>query len=63
MPIVSGLFVPQMNPASHVGNIRLLRPVVVAVLHQEDFKLRMALPTMGLFNENDNDNDNRAALG
>ena len=25
-----------MNPTSHVGNIRLLRPVVVTVEHQED---------------------------
>ena len=36
MPIVSGLVVPRMNPTSHVGNIRLLRPVVVTVEHQED---------------------------
>ena len=36
MPIVSGFVVPKMNPASHVGNIRLLRPVVVTVEHQED---------------------------
>ena len=36
MPIVSGFVVPKMNPTSHVGNIRLLRPVVVAVEHQED---------------------------
>ena len=35
MPIISGFVVPKMNPASHVGNIRLLRPVVVAVEHQE----------------------------
>ena len=36
MPIVSGFVVPKMNPTRHVGNIRLLRPVVVAVEHQED---------------------------
>ena len=36
MPIVSGFVVPKMNPTSHVGNIRLLRPVVVAIEHQED---------------------------
>ena len=36
MPIVSGLVVPTMNPTRHVGNIRLLRPVVVTVEHQED---------------------------
>ena len=36
MPIVSGFVVPQMNPTRHVGNIRLLRPVVVTVEHQED---------------------------
>ena len=36
MPIVSGFVVPKMNPTSHVGNIRLLRPVVVTVEHQED---------------------------
>ena len=36
MPIVSGLVVPRMNPTSHVWNIRLLRPVVVTVEHQED---------------------------
>ena len=35
MPIVSGAVVSEMNPTSHVGNIRLLRPVVVAVEHQE----------------------------
>ena len=31
MPIVSGVVVPKMNPTSHVGDIRLLRPVVVAL--------------------------------
>ena len=36
MPIVSGAVVSEMNPTSHVGNIRLLRPVVVAVEYQED---------------------------
>ena len=36
MPIVSGLVDSRMNPTSHVGNIRLLRPVVVTVEHQED---------------------------
>lgn len=36
MPIVSGFVVPKMNPTSHVGNIRLLRPVIVTVKHQED---------------------------
>ena len=36
MPIISGFVVPKMNPTSHVGNIRLLRPVVVTVEHQED---------------------------
>ena len=36
MPIVSGFVVPKMNPTRHVGNIRLLRPVVVTVEHQED---------------------------
>ena len=36
MPFVSGFVVPKMNSTSHVGNIRLLRPVVVAVEYQED---------------------------
>ena len=36
MQNVSGLIVPKMNPTSHAGNIRLLRPVVVTVEHQED---------------------------
>ena len=36
MPIVSGFVVPKLNPTRHVGNIRLLRPVVVTVEHQED---------------------------
>ena len=36
MPIVSGFVVPKMNPTRHVGNIGLLRPVVVTVEHQED---------------------------
>ena len=36
MPIVSGLVDPRMNPTSHVGNNRLLRPVVMAIEHQED---------------------------
>lgn len=36
MPIVSGLVLSKMNYTSHVGNTRLLRPVVVAVEYQED---------------------------
>ena len=36
MPIVSGFVVPKMNPTSHVGKIRLLRPVVMAIEWQED---------------------------
>ena len=36
MPNVSGFVVPKMNPTRHVGNIGLLRPVVVTVEHQED---------------------------
>ena len=36
MQNVSGLIVPKMNPTSHAGNIRLLRPVVVAIEYQED---------------------------
>lgn len=36
MPIFSGFVVPQMNPTNHIGNIRLLRPVVVAVEYRED---------------------------
>ena len=36
MPIVSGFVVPKMNPTSHVGNIRLLRPVVVSIERKED---------------------------
>ena len=36
MPIVSGLVVPRMNPTSHVGNIRLLRPVVVSIKPKKD---------------------------
>lgn len=36
MPIVSGFVVPKMNPTSHVGNIRLLRPVVVNIERKED---------------------------
>ena len=36
MPIVSGLVLSKMNSTSHVGNTRLLRPVVVAVEYQED---------------------------
>ena len=38
MPIVSGLVVLKMNPISHVGNIRLLHPVVVTVKRQEDYR-------------------------
>ena len=37
MPIVSGFVVPKMNPTSHVGNIRLLRPVVMSVALTEEF--------------------------
>ena len=36
MPIVSGFVVPKMNPASHVGNIILLRPVVMNIKRKED---------------------------
>ena len=36
MPIVSGFVVPKMNPTSHVGNIRLLRPVVVSIKPKKD---------------------------
>lgn len=36
MPIVSGFVVPKMNSTSHVGNIRLLRPVVVSIERKED---------------------------
>lgn len=36
MPIVSGLVVPDMNPTSHVGIIRLLCPVVVSIERKED---------------------------
>ena len=36
MPIVSGFVVPKMNSTSHVGNIRLLRPVVVNIERKED---------------------------
>ena len=36
MPIVSGFVVPKMNSTSHVGNIRLLRPVVVSIERNED---------------------------
>ena len=36
MPIVSGFVVPRMNSTSHVGNLRLLRPVVMAIELQED---------------------------
>lgn len=36
MPIVSGFVVPKMNPASHVGNIILLRPVVMSIKRKED---------------------------
>ena len=34
--MVSGFVVTKMNPTRHAGNIRLLRPVVVTVEHQED---------------------------
>ena len=36
MPIVSGAVVSEMNPTSHVGNIRLLRPVVVSIKPKKD---------------------------
>ena len=37
MPIVSGFAVPQLNPTSPVGNIRLsFRPVVLSIERQED---------------------------
>ena len=36
MPIVSGFVVPKINPTSHVGNIKLLRPVVVNIERKED---------------------------
>ena len=36
MPIVSGFVVPKMNPTSHIGDIRLLRPVVVSIERKED---------------------------
>ena len=36
MPIVSGFVVPKMNPASHVGNIILLLPVVMSIKRKED---------------------------
>ena len=36
MPIVSGFVVPKMNPTSHVGNIRLLHPVVVSIKPKKD---------------------------
>ena len=42
MPIVSGLVVPKMNPTSHVGNIRLLRPVVLAIEYQVDNQTKNA---------------------
>ena len=44
MPNVSGFVVPKMNPTSHVGNIRLLRPVVVAIEHQVDNQTKNAEP-------------------
>ena len=36
MPIVSGAVVSKMNPTSHVGNIRLLCPVVMTIERKED---------------------------
>lgn len=36
MPIISGFVVPKMNSTSHVGNIRLLRPMVVNIKRKED---------------------------
>ena len=42
MPIVSGFVVPKMNPTRHVGNIRLLRPVVLAIEYQVDNQTKNA---------------------
>lgn len=36
MPIISGFVVSKMNSTSHVGNIRLLRPMVVNIERKED---------------------------
>ena len=36
MPIISGFVVSKMNSTSHVGNIRLLRPVVVSIERKDD---------------------------
>ena len=36
MPNVSGFAVPKINPTSYVGDIRLLRPVVVSIERKED---------------------------
>lgn len=44
MPIVSGFVVPKMNPTSPVGNIRLLRPVVLAIEYQVDNQTKNAKP-------------------
>lgn len=44
MPIVSGFVVPKMNPTSHVGNIRLLRPVVLAIEYHVDDQTKNAEP-------------------
>ena len=34
--MVSGLIVPKLNPTSNVGNIILLRPVVMSIKRKED---------------------------
>ena len=36
MPMVSGLIVPKLNPTSNVGNIILLRSVVMSIKRKED---------------------------
>ena len=36
MPIISGLILPKKNPTSHIGDIILLWPVVMAIDLQED---------------------------
>ena len=42
MPIVSGFVVPKMNPTRHVGNIRVLRPVVLTIEYQVDNQTKNA---------------------
>ena len=36
MPIVSGFVFPKMNSTNNVGNIILLRPMVLTIKHQID---------------------------